>query len=96
MREIKLMLIPAPVSPQQISGQEVLMSVKDVANMVKCDSAVVYAACKRNDLPYVRLGKSYKFRKAEVLQWISSQTSTPDDSIDDYVNKYLQKHLLKG
>ncbi len=94
--EIKSMLRPAAVSKKQISKQEVLMSVKEVAKMVKVDSAVVYAACKRNELPYIRLGKLYKFRKAEVLQWMESQTGRPDNLVDDYVNKYLQKHLLKG
>jgi len=94
--EIKAMLKPDAVSQQQISDQEVLISVKDVATMVKCDIAVVYAACKRNELPYIRLGKLYKFRKAEVLQWMTAQKHRPDNLVDDYVNKYLQKHLLKG
>jgi excisionase family DNA binding protein len=94
--EIKLMLRPASISQQQTSEQEILISVKDVAKMVKCDIAVVYAACKRNDLPYVRLGKLYKFKKTEVLQWMTAQKRSPDNLVDDYVNKYLQKHLLKG
>jgi excisionase family DNA binding protein len=94
--EIKSMLRPASISKQQTSEQETLISVKDVAKLVKCDSAVVYAACKRNELPYIRLGKLYKFRKAEVLQWMTSQKHSADNLVDDYVNKYLQKHLLKG
>ena len=94
--EIKVMLKPAAVSQQQTSEQETLMSVNDVAKMVKVDSAVVYAACKRQELPHVRLGKLYKFRKAEVLQWMKSQTGGPDNLVDDYVNRYLQKHVLKG
>ena len=94
--EIKSMLKPDAVSQQQTSDQEVLISVKDVAKLVKCDSAIVYAACKRNELPYIRLGKLYKFRKEEVLQWMKSQTGRPENLVDDYVNRYLQKHLLKG
>ena len=94
--EIKSMLRPASISKQQTSEQETLISVKDVAKLVKCDSAVVYAACKRNELPYIRLGKLYKFRKAEVLQWMTAQNANPNNTVDDYVNKYLQKHLLKG
>jgi excisionase family DNA binding protein len=94
--EIKLMLRPASISQQQTSDQETLISVKDVAKIVKCDSTVVYAACKRNELPYIRLGKLYKFRKTEVLQWMTAQKHKPDILVDDYVNRYLQKHLLKG
>jgi excisionase family DNA binding protein len=96
LMEIKAMLKPDAVSQQQIGDQEVLISVKDVARMVKCDIAVVYAACKRNELPYVRLGKLHKFRKAEVLQWMKAQTGRPDNIVDDYLNRYLQKHVLKG
>ena len=72
------------------------MSVKDVAKLVKVDGNVVYAACKRNELAYIRLGKLYKFRKGEVLQWMTAQKHSSDNLVDDYVNKYLQKHLLKG
>ena len=39
--EIKSMLRLAPISQQQISEHEILMSVKDVAKLVKVDSAVV-------------------------------------------------------
>ena len=94
--EIKSMLKPVSVSRKQVSEHEVLMSVKDVANLLKSDAAVVYAACKRNELPHIRLGKLYKFRRAEVLQWMDSQTGRPDNLVDDYVNRYLQKNLLKG
>lgn len=94
--EIKLLLKPASISQQQTSEEETLISVKDVAKLVKVDSTVVYAACKRNELPYVRIGKLYKFKKTEVLQWMKSQTGRPDNLVDDYVNRYLQKHLLKG
>ena len=94
--EIKGMLKPVSVNRKQVNEQDLLMSVKDVANLVKSDIAVVYAACKRNELPHIRLGKLYKFRKAEVLQWMESQTGKPDSSVDDYVNRYLQKHVLKG
>ena len=40
--------------------------------------------------------KLYKFRKGEVLQWMTAQKGNPDNLVDDYVNRYLQKHLLKG
>jgi len=94
--EIKLMLRPSSLSQKQVREQEVLMSVKDVAKLVKVDGNVVYAACKRNELPYIRLGKLYKLRNADVLPWMESQAGSPDNMVDDYVNRYLQKHLLKG
>jgi len=94
--EIKSLLKPAVPNQNRISEQEVLMTVKEVAQLVKVDSAVVYAACKRNELSYVRLGKLYKFRKEAVLQWMNAQKGSAKDVVDDYVNRYLQKHLLKG
>ncbi|MEP6727841.1 MAG: helix-turn-helix domain-containing protein [Bacteroidota bacterium] len=63
--------------------------------MAKVDASFVYAACKRNDIKHSRIGKSYKFRKKDVLQWLTNQRHGTENSVDDYVNRYLPKHLLK-
>ena len=94
--EIKSMLMPATIKENLATVHEVLMSVKEVAEMMKIDSAGVYALCKRNELPYIRLGKLYKFKKQDVLQWLSAQSGNSNNTVDDYVNRYLQKKLLKG
>jgi excisionase family DNA binding protein len=94
--EIKSMLKPATISQKQIIEPEGLISVKDAAKLGKIDSVVIYGACKRNELPYIRLGKLYKFRKQDFLKWLNAQNNSPNNAVDDYVNKYLQKHLLKG
>ena len=73
-----------------------LMNVKDVAKFLKVETAVVYAACNKGEIPFLKVGKLYKFKKADVLKWLEKDKGNKLIDVDEYVNKYLQKHTLKG
>jgi excisionase family DNA binding protein len=78
------------------STEEGLMNVKDVAGFLKVEAAAVYAACNKGELPFVKVGKMYKFRKTDVLKWLDTQKDIKETNIDSYIGRYLQKDTLKG
>jgi excisionase family DNA binding protein len=98
VRQIKLMLTELLGSRAKplIATEEGLMNVKDVARFLKVDATVVYAACNKGELPFVKVGKMYKFRKPDVLKWLDTPTNNKETNIDAYISRYLQKHTLKG
>ena len=73
-----------------------LMNVKDVAKFLEVERAVVYAACNKGEIPFLKVGKLYKFKKADVLMWLEQDKNKQIYDADEYVNKYLQKNILKG
>jgi excisionase family DNA binding protein len=77
-------------------NQEEILSAKEVARLLQCTIQSVYTKCAQGELPHVKMGKSYKFRKLEILNWIKEQKPNSSFSVEDYVDRYLQKHTLKG
>jgi hypothetical protein len=59
------------------------------------EPTVVYAACNKGELPFVKVGKMYKFKKVDVLKRPEKDRNKLCD-VDAYVSKYLQEHSLKG
>ena len=98
VHQIKMMCI------QFLSGQtkgsdeneEMFMNVKEVARFLKVETAVVYAACGKGELAFLKIGKLYKFKKTDVLKWLEKEKVNKLVDVDEYVNKYLQKNILKG
>lgn len=72
------------------------MNVKDVAKFLKVEVAVVYAACNKGKISFLKVGKLYKFKKADVLKWLEKDKDNKLMDVDEHVNKYLQKDTLKG
>ncbi len=78
------------------NNEEALLNVKDVARFLKVETALVYAACSKGEIPFLKIGKLYKFKKDDVLKWLEKEKPNKIVDIDAYVNKYLQKNILKG
>ena len=79
-----------------ISENTELMNVKDVAMFLKVETAFVYAACSKGEIPFLKVGKLYKFKKADVLKWLEKEKHNKAINVDAYVSKYLQNNILKG
>jgi excisionase family DNA binding protein len=98
VHEIKSILlklsIPKTLVAEKLIGE--FMNVKEVANFAKVETSRVYSACAKNELKYLKLGKSYKFKKQDILEWLDSMLNQNSVNVDEYVEKYLQKHVLKG
>ena len=98
LKEIKRILLVRDGKPEvynNIEKNEEILSAKEVANMLHCTLQAVYGKCAQGGLPHIKMGKSYKFRKSEILSWIRQQ-KTNGFSVDGYVEHYLQTHILKG
>lgn len=49
---------------------EELLTVEEVAPLLKVRPQWLYAAVKRGDFPHVKVGRYIRFRRVEVEQWI--------------------------
>lgn len=67
------------------------MNVKDVAKFLKVEMAVVYSACNKGEIPFCKVGKLHKFKKADVLKWLEKAKNKEIFDADEYVNKYCRK-----
>ncbi|HEY4936749.1 MAG TPA: helix-turn-helix domain-containing protein [Puia sp.] len=86
--------VPKAVPAERLT--EEFMNVKELAKFAKVETSVIYSACAKRELKFIKLGKLYKFRKEDVLEWLNANHSRNGVDVDDYVDKYLQKNLLKG
>ena len=58
--------------------------------------AVVYIACNKGEIPLLKMGKMFKFKKADVLKWLEKEKRNKVVDVDDYINEYLQKIIVRG
>jgi len=72
------------------------MNVKEVSAFLGLETSVIYNKCSKGELPCFRIGKLYKFRRSELLQWMEQKGEGSERDVDDYVNRYLQKNILRG
>ncbi len=78
------------------NDEEMLLNAKDVARFLKVETAFVYAACNKGEIPFLKIGKLYKFKKTDVLKWLEKEKQNKAINVDAYVSKYLQNNILKG
>lgn len=78
------------------SDDNEIMSVKQVAQFLGLDVNIIYAKCSKGDIPYFKLGRGYRFKKADIQKWVQGQKEAPEISVDDYVDRYMQRHILKS
>jgi|ERR1035437_2022413 excisionase family DNA binding protein len=76
--------------------EESLLNVKDVSSFLKVDSNIIYTACSKGEIPFIKIGKSYRFKKQDILKWMESYQDKKVFNVDNYVNAYLQKNTLRG
>ena len=55
------------------------MTIEDVAEMLKVARSTVYKF-KDMGLPFIKIGKTIRFKDAEVVQWVESHSTITDDS----------------
>jgi excisionase family DNA binding protein len=67
------------VSPRShSSGPETLLTVKEVAELLRVPVSWVYDRARRRSidrLPAMRLGKYWRFREEEIVAWLRRQHS---------------------
>ncbi|WP_419918957.1 helix-turn-helix domain-containing protein [Candidatus Poriferisocius sp.] len=54
-------------------GRERLMTVAEVATLMRVSTMTVYRLINAGDLPSVRIGKSYRLRESDVDHYLASR-----------------------
>ena len=55
------------------------LTIEDVAEMLKVARSTVYKF-KEMGMPFIKLGKTIRFKDAEVAEWVESHTVSNDSS----------------
>jgi excisionase family DNA binding protein len=83
----------------RVIPDDALMNVKEVAKFAGIETPMIYAACSKGQIQFIKIGKLYKFKKEEVLKWIDGEKDPQGKEqidVDGYVENYLQQHRLHG
>jgi excisionase family DNA binding protein len=56
---------------QQVSQQESLLTIRQIAEMLQVSRPTVYALIEREGLPYLKIGKSLRFSSLSVHAWLA-------------------------
>jgi excisionase family DNA binding protein len=51
----------------------VVMTLEEVATYLKVHSSTVYRLVKRKQLPAIRIGSKFRFRTADIDEWITKE-----------------------
>jgi excisionase family DNA binding protein len=64
------------VKPKDMNGQEniSIMTVREVANYLRLSEAKVYRLANQGYVPSFRLGKSWRFRRDLLDEWMIKET----------------------
>lgn len=78
------------------NSEERIMNVNEAVEFLGIEKHILYAKCASGDIPSFRVGKLYKFKRSELIQWMDGQGLNKKLDTDEYVNRYLQMNILKG
>ena len=53
---------------------EPLLKAKDLAEILNLSENTIYQLTYREAIPYVKFGKTVRFRESEILQWIEKNS----------------------
>ncbi len=56
--------------------EEGIMTVHDVAHYLRLSEAKVYQMAQDSELPAIRIGKSWRFKKDLIDEWLRHQAAT--------------------
>ena len=59
---------------------EKLLTAKQLSDILEIKVATVYDWVSRKEIPYVKIGRLIRFKKAEVFRWVDSHTIRPNPS----------------
>ena len=65
-----------------MSQLEPILKVSEVAAYLKLSKSKVSLMVQRNQLPHLKMGKSVRIRKCDLLEWIEKQLVV--DSYDEF------------
>ncbi|MEY8198872.1 MAG: helix-turn-helix domain-containing protein [Colwellia sp.] len=60
-----------------------ILTIKEVAEFLKVNERTVYRLAAAKKIPAFKVGNAWRFKKAEIDQWISEQSSQGKEDRDD-------------
>jgi excisionase family DNA binding protein len=70
------------VSMNDKSDLEPLMTVDEVAEWVRLAPGTIRQKVKARDIPFVKIGRNTRFRRADIERWIKEHPATETESAD--------------
>ncbi len=61
-----------------------ILTIEEVAAYLKAGKRTVYRLAANGKIPAFKLGGTWRFRRAELDQWIASQIGKATESTDDW------------
>ncbi len=58
---------------QQNAGSESVMTLRELAQFLRCHESTVYRLTKRGQIPAFRLGSEWRFLRSKIEQWIANR-----------------------
>ncbi|MCL4322566.1 MAG: helix-turn-helix domain-containing protein [Deltaproteobacteria bacterium] len=53
---------------------EKLLKIKDVAELINLNENTIYQLIYRRKIPFVKLGRSVRFKESQILAWINKNS----------------------
>jgi len=71
------------------------LTVKDVAKLLTVNEKTIYRWLKKGNLPAYQVGNHYRFNRAELLEWVTSnKINVPVDLFQEPCNGQVSTHSL--
>jgi excisionase family DNA binding protein len=73
--------------------EEQIINIHEALKLLKLPRHIMYAKINAGEIPSFRVGKLYKFKRSELLDWMENEKLSVGFDVDEYVNKYLQNNF---
>lgn len=71
--------IPCHLLPESRPVKDEILTLPEVAQLLKVAEKTVYTMAQRGDLPAFKVGGQWRFRRADLDDWIDRKTRWADD-----------------
>ncbi len=68
------------MSRAEVPPKAELLTVREVAVLTRVSTMTVYRLIKRGELPAVRVGRSYRIRRQDLIRYLVSSSTTEERS----------------
>ena len=67
------------IDNEKVTADPAIMTVKDVADYLRMSEAKIYRLVRNGVLPVVRIGKTWRFRKDLLDEWLKECSTQEKD-----------------
>lgn len=58
---------------------DIILTIKEVAQYLKVNERTIYRLAASGDIPAFKVGNSWRFKQADLEEWIAQQRNRKDD-----------------